>query len=263
MYTVTKYPHGTFSWADGASTDPSKAKAFYLGLFDWDKEEVPMGDGETYTMFKLDGADVAGFGGMQEEMKKQGVPSHWNSYITVDDVDAMIEKVKENGGTVVADPFDVFDSGRMMVIQDPTGAHVTLWQAKSHIGAGVVNKPGAMLWNELTTRDVEKAKDFFNKVLGWEYQVDENNYTMILNKGRVNGGIMPMDETWGDMPPNWMVYFNIDDLDGALKKVEKLGGKIIMGKTNAMGVGEFAIIADPAGATFTIMEANEPEKWIE
>ncbi len=263
MYTVTKYPQGTFSWSDGASTDPEKAKDFYVGLLGWGKEEIPMGDGSTYTMFKLDGADVAGFGGMQDEMKAQGVPSHWNSYITVDDVDSMVEKVKANGGTVIAPPFDVFDSGRMMVIQDPTGATVSLWEAKNHIGAGVVNKPGAMLWNELSTRDLEKAKDFFNKILGWEYTVDENNYTMILNNGRMNGGMMQMDESWGDMPPNWMIYFNIDDLDAAIAKVDGLGGKVIMGKTSAGAVGEFAIVSDPAGGTFTIMEANETDKWEE
>jgi len=263
MYTVTKYPHGTFSWADGASTDSNKAKDFYVGLFGWDKDEIPMGDDETYTMFKLDGSHVAGFSNMQKEMKEQGVPSHWNSYVTVDDVDALVDTVKENGGTILAGPYDVFDSGRMLVIQDPTGATVSLWQAKNHIGAGVVNKPGAMLWNELSTRDVEKAKTFFNKVLGWEYKVDENNYTMILNKGRMNGGMMQMDESWGDMPPNWMVYFNIDDLDGSLKKVEALGGKVIMGKTSAGAVGEFGIVSDPAGGTFTIMKAKEFDKWEE
>ena len=257
MYTVTKFPHGTFSWADGASTDSEKAKDFYAGLFGWDKDELPMNEGETYTMFKQDGAHVAGFSSMMQHMKDAGVPSHWNSYITVDDVDAMVDKVTDNGGTVVAGPGDVFDSGRMLVIQDPTGAQVTFWQAINHIGAGVVNKPGAMLWNELSTRDLEKAKDFYNKVIGWEYTVDEeSNYLMIVNKGRMNGGMMQMDETWGDMPPNWMVYFNIDDLDGALKKIDSLGGKVVMGKTNASGVGEFAIIADPAGATFTIMEVT-------
>lgn len=263
MYTVTKYPQGTFSWADASLIDPEKAKPFYTGLFGWGKEEVPMSDSETYTMFKMDGKDVVGLGPMQDEMKKQGVPSHWNSYISVDDVDATAAKVKEHGGTVIAEPFDVFDSGRMAVVQDPTGAVVSFWQPNKHIGSGVVNKPGAVLWNELATRDVEKAKDFYNKVVGWEYKTDERNYTMIVNKGRMNGGIMEMDENFGDMPPVWSVYFNIADLDKALKDVEKLGGKIIMGKTSAGDIGDFALVADPTGAVFNIMQANEVEAWVE
>ena len=261
MYKVTKFPHGTFSWADGASTDPEKALGFYEGLFGWDKDAVPMGDGTHYYMFKQDGAHVAGFGPMQKEMKDQGIPSHWNSYVTVDDVDALVDKVKESGGTVVAPPFDVFDSGRMMVVKDPSGAHISFWQAKNHIGAGLVNTPGAMGWNELATRDIEKAKTFFNKVLGWEYQTDENNYTMIMNNGRPNGGIMKMDENWGDMPPNWTVYFSIADLDKAIKKVPELGGTVHMGKTSAGDVGDFSIVADPTGAVFTIIHLNEPQKW--
>lgn len=264
MYTVTKYPHGTFSWADAMSTDSEKAKEFYIGLLGWGKEEFPMGEGMTYTMFEQDGSHVAAVSPMPSEMQGQNIPSHWNNYVTVDDVDSMVDKVKDNGGTVVSEPFDVFDSGRMMIIQDPTGATVSLWQAKSHIGAGVVNKPGAMMWNELATRDVETAKNFYNKVLGWEYQVDDKSgYTMILNNGRMNGGMMQMDEKWGDMPPNWMVYFNLADLDGTLKKVEDLGGKVVMGKTEAAGVGYFSIVSDPAGAVCTIMQANQYDEWIE
>ena len=263
MYKVTKYPHGTFSWIDGASTDADKAKAFYMSLFGWGKEEVPLGEGMTYTMFKQDGVDVAALSPMQPEMQQQGIPSHWNSYVTVDDVDAMVEKVKANGGTVVAEPFDVFDSGRMMVVQDPTGATVSLWQAKSHIGAGKVNAPGALLWNELHTRDAEKAKEFYGNVLGWEFQTDERGYIIIHNNGRPNGGILQMDDSWGDVPPNWMVYFNISDLDAAIQKVEKLGGKIHVPKTEAPGVGPFSVIADPAGGVVTIMQANEPQPWEE
>ena len=263
MYTVTKYPQGTFSWADSVSTDSEKAKEFYMGLFGWDKEEFPMNEGTTYTIFKQDGSDVAALSPMSSDMQKQGVPSHWNNYITVDDVSAMAETVKMNGGTVVVAPFDVFDSGRMMVIQDPTGATVCFWQAKNHIGAGLVNVPGAMGWNELATRDLEKAKDFFHKVLGWEYQVDEkSDYTIILNNGRMNGGMMQMDERWGDAPPNWTVYFNVADLDDTLKKVPELDGKIVVDKTETPA-GPFAVISDPAGAVISIIQSEQYDEWIE
>ena len=135
---------------------PAKAKPFYAELMGWEIEDVPMGEGMFYTMYKSDGEHVAGLSQMQPEMQSQGMPSHWSSYVTVDDVDALAGKVTELGGTVISEPFDVFDSGRMMVLQDPTGAIVCLWQAKNHIGSGLVNTPGAMTWNELTTNDPKK-----------------------------------------------------------------------------------------------------------
>jgi len=264
MYKVTKFPHGTFSWADTMSTDADKAKEFYVQLFGWEKEEVPIGEGTTYTMFKQDGADVGALSPMPKDMQEQNIPSHWMNYITVDDVDALVEKVKDNGGTVLSGPFDVFDNGRMMTIQDPTGATVSLWQAKNSIGAGMVNAPGAMLWNELATRDVDKAKDFYSKLLGWEFGVDDDSgYIYIRNNGRMNGGLMEMDEKWGDVPPHWMVYYNVADIDAAIKKVEALGGKIHLPKTEAPGVGPFSVVADPAGAVFTIMQAEQYEAWKE
>jgi len=262
MYKVTKYPHGTFSWADVGTNDTEKGKSFYMELFGWDKEEIPMGGGMTYTMFKLDGDNVAALSPMLPDAEEQGIPPAWTNYISVDDVDALVDPINENGGSIVHGPMDVFDSGRMLILQDPNGAHVALWQAKSHIGADVVNKAGTMMWNELSTRDVETAKDFYAKVLGWEYEVGEAGYLMIKNNGRMNGGIIEMDESYGDMPSVWTVYFNVDDLKASLKTVEEHGGKKMM-QAEAPGVGPFAVITDPTGAALTIMQAEQVEAWEE
>jgi predicted enzyme related to lactoylglutathione lyase len=110
MFKVTKYPHGTFSWADCASTDSEKAKKFYMDLMGWNNEDIPMGEGLFYTMMKQDGETVAAVSPMQKDMQEMGVPTVWNNYITVDDVDALQAKVTELGGKVLAPPFDVFDS---------------------------------------------------------------------------------------------------------------------------------------------------------
>lgn len=262
MYKVTKFPHGTFSWADVGTYDTEKGKLFYMELFGWDKEEVPMGDGMTYTMFKLDNETVAALSPMMPGSAEQGIPPAWTNYITVDDLDAIVDSIKANGGTIVHGPMDVFDSGRMLVLQDPVGAYVALWEAKTHIGASIVNKPGAMLWNELVTRDLDKAKDFYHKVLGWEYETNDDGYVSIKNNGRNNGGMMEMDESYGEMPPVWTVYFNVEDLDTSVKKVEELGGKVMM-RAEAPGVGPFAVINDSTGATLTIMEAENIEAWEE
>ena len=266
MYTVTKYPQGTFSWADNNSTDADAAKAFYQALLGWDKDEIPMdpvAPGQTYTMFKRDGAYTAGMAAMMPQMQEMSVPSHWNNYVTVDDVDAMAERVTANGGAIVFGPADVFESGRMLQITDPGGAQLGLWQAKNHIGAGIVNTVGAMCWNELLTWDAAKAQTFYNTLFGWEFQADENGYIMISNKGRNNGAIMQMDESFGQMPSVWQPYFSVADIDAAIQQASAIGGVIIIPKTEAPGAGHFAFLSDPAGARFYIIQLIQAEAWEE
>lgn len=263
MYKVTKYPPGTFSWADNASTNADAAKAFYLGLFGWSKIEVPMGDDATYTMFQHQGQNAAALAPMQPEVQAMGIPSHWNNYVTVDDVDALVSVVTDNGGSIVFGPLDVFDSGRMIQIQDPTGATISLWQPKSHIGAGIVNTVGAMCWNELLTKDADAAKAFYSALFGWEYIVDENGYIMIQNRGRNNGAMMQMDESFGEMPSVWQPYFTVADIDASIERAGELGGTIIIPKTEAPGAGHFAYLNDPAGAFFYIIQLIQAEAWQE
>ncbi len=262
MFKVTTYPHGTFSWADCSSTDAANGKKFYADLMGWEFNDVPMGNDMFYTMFNSGGEAVAALSPMQPEMQQQGIPSFWTSYITVDDVDALVGKVKELGGTVMAEPFDVFEEGRMMIITDPTGANVALWQAKNHIGAGLVNTAGAMGWNELATPDSEKVRDFYGKLLGWEYQKMEGmDYHVIQNNGRSNGGILQMNEEWEGIPAHWMVYFSVADIDKAVEKVEKLGGEVKVPIVDADNIGRFSVIADPQGAHVSIIQLKEPDTW--
>lgn len=264
MFKVTKYPHGTFSWVDCASTDAEGGKKFYTALMDWESEDMPMGDGLFYTMFKKQGEYVAAISPMQPEMQAQGAPPFWTSYISVDDVDVMTKKAKELGGTIISEPFDVFDSGRMSVINDPTGGTVALWQAKNHIGAGLVNAPGALHWNELATRDCAKACEFFGELLGWKYERMEGmetEYQVIRLNGRGNGGILQMNEEWGDIPPHWMVYFSVADIDKSLEKVKQLSGKVEFPPVEAAGVGRFCVIADPQGTHLSLIQLESPDPW--
>lgn len=258
MQEVTKYPPGTFSWVDLSTTDAEGAKTFYSQLFGWGTHDIPIGPDSFYTMFQLEGRDVAAASEMAAEMKAQGHPAHWISYISVEDVDDVTSRVEGLGGTVIAPPFDVFDSGRMAVIQDPTQAAVALWQAKSHIGAKLVNIPGAFSWNELATNDLNQATEFYTNLIGWEINAMEMGggltYHTISNKGRMNGGMMQMNEEWGDAPPHWMVYFSVADCDASAKKAESLGGTIMVPPSDIPTIGSrFAVIQDPQGAVFTIM----------
>ena len=262
MYTVTKYPHGTFSWADTSSTDSAAAKQFYMDLFGWSKFDIPIGEGMNYTMFQHQGQNVAALSDATPEALEQNIPSHWSCYVAVDDVDALLPVVTANGGQIIFGPMDVFDSGRMAFLMDPTGAALGLWQARGHIGAGIVNTVGAMCWNELLTKDAEVAKDFYNKVLGWEYYGDEH-YIHISNRGRSNGGMIQMTESMGDLHSHWMPYFHVADLEESMRRVEELGGSILMGKHEAPETGWWSIVTDPAGAHFYIMQLIKADVWEE
>ncbi len=263
MYKVTKYPQGTFSWADNTSTNADAAKAFYMDLFGWGALDLPIGPDMFYTMFQNQGEHAAGFAAMMPDMQAQGIPSHWTNYVSVDDVDAMVAPIQAGGGTIVFGPMDIFKSGRMLQFIDPTGAQLGLWQPKDHIGAGIVNTVGAMCWNELLTKDAETAKAFYSALFGWEYIVDENGYIMIQNGGRNNGAMMQMDESFGEMPSMWQPYFTVADIDESVSRAGELGATIIIPKTEAPGAGHFAYMSDPAGAHFYIIQLIQAEPWEE
>lgn len=259
MHEVKEYPDGVFSWVDLTTSDPEKAKVFYQGLFGWEFEDVPTDMGSMYTMCRIDGKNVAGLGPLSPEMVEQGVPPFWSSYVNHRDLDAVAARVSEAGGTVTVPPMDVMETGRMFVANDPTGAPFGVWQPKSHIGAQYVNYPNTLVWNELHTRDGEAAKKFYGAVFDWTYNQDENGYNMCVAGERVHAGMIRMDENLGpEVPANWAVYFLVEEVDAYAEKAQSLGGTVMVPPTKAGEMGRFAVLQDPQGGIFTVMEFNGP-----
>src|SRR5215213_3365671 len=242
----TSYAPGTFSWADLATSDPDAAKTFYSSLCGWEYDDRPIGDGQVYSMAQLGGKDVAALSAADQ-------PPHWNCYVTVASADEATRRALDVGGTVTADPFDVLESGRMAVIADPAGAALCLWEARAHIGARLVNTPGAMTWNDLVTPDAEGAEDFYGALFGWTVEEipDAGGYRVIRNRDRSNGGIMPLDpERMGaETPPSWMPYFGHEDVERVCAEIGGLGGRLYNGPLR-MPQGSIAVLGDPQGAVF-------------
>jgi predicted enzyme related to lactoylglutathione lyase len=262
-FFVTKYPAGTFSWADITSKDITKSKSFFASLFGWTSKDEPTGEGRPdYTMFYLEGKVVAG--GMPAFNPQ--MPSVWNSYVTVENLDEAIKKAEGLGAKIVMPAMDVLESGRMATIQDPTEAFISLWEPKNHIGAQVVNTTGAMGWNELYVHDLEKAKQFYADLFGWKYDVDpKSGYAMIKNNERANGGMLEITPEMQGMVPCWMVYFTVKSMDESLDRVKENEGKVMMGPRE-IPQGKIAGIMDPSGAPFVIIEnsgANPLDEWKE
>ena len=261
MQETPSYAPGTFCWVELGTTDGEAAKKFYTGLFDWSFTDNPIGPDMVYTMLKRDGKDVGALYKMNAEMTSQGIPPHWLSYVSVADVDSAAAKVRELGATILKDPFDVFDVGRMAVIQDPTGAVFALWQAGTHPGAGVCNVPNSFCWNELATKDTAGAGDFYTALFGWGKNVQQMGpmvYTSFMNGERPAGGMYEPPPEMGDVPPNWLVYFAVDDTDDKVRKAEELCGKTCAPPMDIPGTGRFAIIQDPQGAAFGIIKLDHP-----
>ncbi|MDX6385240.1 MAG: uncharacterized protein QOK48_2813, partial [Blastocatellia bacterium] len=163
--TKLEFAPGAFCWAELATTDGPGAKKFCSELFGWTANDLPIGPDMVYTMLKLDGKDVGALYQKGEAMKD--VPTHWAQYISVASADETAAKAKSLGGTVMQEPFDVMDVGRMAVIIDPTGAAFCIWQAGTHAGYGVKGQPNTVSWNELLTTDTARAIDFYSKLFGW------------------------------------------------------------------------------------------------
>ena len=262
MQETTEYAPGTFCWVELGTTDGEAAKKFYTELLGWSFTDVPMGPAGVYTMLNQDGKDVGALYTMPEEMTAHGVPPHWLSYASVKNADESAAKAKELGGTLMKEPFDVFDVGRMAVVQDPTGAMFAIWQAGTHKGAGLVNLPVSLCWNELTTRDTAKAGDFYTGLFGWQkdaQQMDGMTYTMFVNNGRPAGGMYEPPPEMGDVPPNWLAYFAVNDADATSARAADLGGKVCLPPTDIPNIGRFSVIQDPQGAAFAVIKLENPQ----
>ena len=262
MQEVPDYKPGTFCWVELGTTDGKAAKNFYTQLFGWDYDDLPMGPDSVYTMLKLDNKEVGALFELLPDMRAQGVPPNWLSYISVANVDESAEKAKAEGATLLKEPFDVMTVGRMAVVQDPTGAVFALWQAKDHKGAGIYNVPNSFIWNELGTRDTQKAGEFYSKVFGWAQEGFPGSpveYTVFKNGDRGAGGMYQITPEMGPVPPHWLVYFAVDDCDAKVQKATGLGARVMKPAEDIPGVGRFAILIDPQGAAFAILKP-EPQQ---
>jgi uncharacterized protein len=250
----TKHDPGTFSWVDLATSDLDAAIDLYTDLFGWEvaKEDIP--GGGVYAMFRKNGKDVAAASLLRDEEKSMGVPPHWNVYITVEDAEQAAKKAEAAGGTILAPAFDVMEYGRMAVIADPTGAAFCVWEPKTNIGAHLLGETGALSWTELLTNDTEKAGAFYAEVFGYTLSPWEGDYTIFTQGEKQIAGLMkpPME-----MPPNWGIYFSVEDVDGVWNKVKAAGGQAYLEPTDMPKVGRLAVLADPQGAAFGVIKAPE------
>jgi predicted enzyme related to lactoylglutathione lyase len=257
------YPHGTFCWAELATSDAADAKCFYTALLGWQADDDPLPSGGVYTMFRHQDGYVGALYELTAEMREQGVATHWLLYVSVDNARAMAARAAELGGTVVKDAFDVFEIGSMAVLQDPTGATFAVWQPKASRGTDFIDgRPGTVCWNELATRDAEAAAAFYCQLFGWRQEqtgTTAGPYTLFMAGDRRAAGMLQMTEEWGEAPPHWMLYFSVIDCDSSAARVRELGGEVLK-NTEIPPAGRFSVLSDPQGAYFSIIRPTPEEE---
>jgi predicted enzyme related to lactoylglutathione lyase len=254
MAERTSYEAGRPCWVEYSAADLEASIRFYGDLFGWDVPE-PENAEQTggYRLALLDGRPVAGVTPkMQEEQ-----PTVWTTYVSVDDADATAAAVSDAGGTVVVEPMEVMDLGKMAVFTDSGGAVFGVWQPGTFHGAEVLSEPRAMTWNELTTRDPGAAKSFYGSVFGWDFEDKEferGAYTIVSVGGEAFGGVT--DRAPEGFPAHWLVYFAVEDADATVATAKKGGGEAMVGPFDISEVGRIAVIEDPGGAFFAIIQPD-------
>ncbi len=268
------YIPGVPCWVDSAHPDPVAAARFYGGLFGWELEDaMPPGSAGQYLMARIRGGDVAAISSIPE-----GAPARaaWSTYIWVDSADETAARARAAGGSVLSEPFDVMDAGRMAVLADTEGAEFCVWQAGQHKGARIVNEPGSLNFNVLRTRDRDAAARFYGAVFGWttldlgtgEYwtMTAYGDYLEKLTPGvreqaaafgapgfaDVVAAITPItgDGLPGGNDPQWHVVFATADASATAARAAELGGTVISAPIDAP-YSRATVLRDPQGAIFT------------
>ncbi len=258
---ISKYAEGEFCWAELGTNDVAGAKKFYGSVFGWSFSDMPLPENMgVYTMCEVGGKQV---GAMFHADPKNPAPPHWAAYISCDSVDEIAGRVAANKGKVVVPPMDVMDVGRMVVFQDPTGATISAWQPMKHQGFERKNEHGAACWVELLTNNIDVAAGFYSRVFNWTLKSSAPGAPMAYTEFQVAdksvGGMMAIEASWGPMPPVWNTYFQCTDIHAVLGRIKDNGGKVVMPATKIENMGEFALISDPSGAHFSVIEfASRP-----
>jgi predicted enzyme related to lactoylglutathione lyase len=289
------YIPGVPCWVDVSEPDPEAALEFYGGLFGWEFGDVMLPSSEgNYFIARGKAASSSIFdtsGGLRSgdvaaiRSIPQGAPptAMWNTYFWVDSADEAASKVREAGGGIVAEPFDFLSACRMTVFTDPEGAVFSVWEARGHKGARLVNDPGAVVFNSLNTRDVDGARSFYGSVFGWQTAgigggaegwilpgygdwLEREHHPQLRQQMAkagapegfedVVGGVIPIADDQTDTPPHWSVTFATADADATAAKATELGGKVIIPPFDAPWSTDtytirMTVIGDPQGVTFT------------
>ena len=243
--------HGRFVWYDLMTADPAAAHDFYGRVLGWGKTAWEMGEGQTYEMFTVSGENV---GGAMKLPPEAEAPPHWLAYLSTHDIEASVRRARELGAAIHVPPTDIPTVGRFAVLQDPQGAAFALFQS---LPGEEMEPTPAFSWHELVSTDAKAALEFYGALLDWERgdSMDMGEmgfYHMFRPHGGDAdfGGAYDMPASMKGVPPHWLHYMVVEDIEDAVRRVRENGGQILNGPMEVPGGDLVAQAADAQGATF-------------
>lgn len=248
--------HGRFAWYELATTDMESAKAFYGDVLGWGTQDVPA-SGPAYTLFTAGGAAVSGLMELPQEATASGLRPSWLGYVCVDDVNAAANRIEELGGAVHVPPTEIPNVSRFSIGVDPQMATIALlkWLNGDQQQPAELDAPGRVGWHELLAADWEQAFAFYRELFGWQKaQTDTGavgTYQLFSARGETIGGMYTKPAM--EPVPFWLYYFNVGDIDVAMKRVKAGGGTILTGPIEVPGRRWIARCTDPQAAIFALM----------
>lgn len=236
---------GKFVWIDLVTEDVQAASAFYRGLFGW-RPSTSKESKDYYVLLK-DGKPIGGMVAAADR-NEEAPESLWLVSLSVDDVDRAAARVGARGGKVVEGPLNAGERGRMALVSDPAGASFILLRAPGGDPVDTEVGTGEWLWTDLFTQNAKKAAAFYTYLSGYKVArvavKEGHHYNVLIKGGRPRAGIVEL--RWAGLKDNWLPYFRVDDLDRAIEKARRLGGRLVLQSEDA------ALLSDPTGAVFGV-----------
>jgi uncharacterized protein len=255
MTTAVSTLLGRPVWYELMTTDPAAAEKFYKNVVGWSSTPFE-GSSAPYTVFKRSG-DVQ-VAGLMKTPDGMNVPPFWSMYIAVPKLEEAVAHIKRLGGTEMSEVIDIPSIGRLQMLRDPQGAAFYIIQpAPREERAETPAEIGEASWHELTTTDAEAAMRFYSEAFGWQPTEvmdmgEMGKYRMFNRPVGMIGGMMNKPPQMADVPPYWMIYFRVPDINAAVERVKANGGQILNGPMEVPGGDWIVNAADPQGAMFSL-----------
>jgi predicted enzyme related to lactoylglutathione lyase len=249
---------GRFVWHELMTNKVTESIDFYTALFGWEIRDSDSGPRGRYRFIVQNDRTVGGIVPMDES---RGVPCHWISHLTVDDVDAVSDAIAGSGGYVQDPPTDLAGVGRTSVVIDAWGAAFAAFRpvdvpAEAPSGPPT---PGAFCWNELLTQDPVRSGEFYRSICGWSAREETmggtGTYTMFHSGETEVAGMLELPAD-GSVPPSWLLYVAVAAIEETVARIERLGGRLYVPPRTIPGIGKFSVAGDATGATFAVFQSE-------
>jgi predicted enzyme related to lactoylglutathione lyase len=260
----TEHHAGKVIWVDLLTPDIAAAKQFYAGLFGWTFQDIKTGD-SNYAIASLGGRPVGGLF-QRKASRSEDRRSAWLGFIAVTDVDGAEKNAVAHGAKLLKEPRTYAQRGRQAVLADPEGAVFAMLASSSGDPADELADPGEWIWSSVHVNDPDKEAAFYQTVFGYDVfdaDSDAKSDSVILSSddfARASVNALPKDmDTTHPRHPHWLNFVRVTDADSAAAKAVALGGRVLLQPRPDKHGGKLAIIADPAGAVFGVMEWSDTD----